>query len=111
MFTHSGRVTNDEILAMNDLMYGDPRFETIQYQISDYTQVTENLVNIQGAKVVGSLDRSSARWTSKQMKLVVITSDPEFARIAGFYFEQFRGTEWEGRVFPDLESAYRWVTS
>jgi DNA polymerase/3'-5' exonuclease PolX len=111
LFTHTGRVTNDEIMRMNDLMYGDNRFETIQYQISDYTLVTENLVNIQGAKIAGTLDRFSARWTSRHMKLVVVTTDPAFIRIAEHYFDQFRETEWEGRVFPDLESAYRWVRS
>jgi len=111
LFKHSGTVTDQEARSMNDIMYGDKRFETIKYQISDYTEVTNNLLTHTDAKIIGTLDRTSSNWTSKRMRIVVVTKDEKFVPIIKTYFKEFVGTLWECKIFETLEMAYEWVKS
>jgi hypothetical protein len=108
---HSGTVTDEEVRELNDRMYGDIRFDSINYQIADYTEVTKNLITPQDAKVVGKLDRASSMWTSKKMKLAIVSQDENFFPVVETYFSEFAETEWEGRIFPTLVEAYAWVKS
>jgi len=108
---HSGTVTNEEVMEMNNIMYGDIRFESITYQIADYTKVTDNLITAADAKVIGTLDRTASVWSSKRMRLAVVTTDEKFVPIVKTYFKEFEGTEWVGRIFETLELAYDWVKS
>ena|SRR5665648_110188 len=108
---HSGTVTNEEVMKMNGIMYGDIRYESITYQIADYADVTTNLVTAADAKVIGTLDRTSSVWSVKRMRLAVVTKDEKFMPIVKTYFKEFEGTEWEGRIFETLDKAYEWVLS
>ncbi|MEI6456617.1 MAG: hypothetical protein WCO93_10045 [bacterium] len=105
----SGTVDEQEVMTINNIMYGDQRFDMITYQIADYTDVTENLITHTDAKVIGTLDRTSSHWTSKKMKNVVITKDEKFIPVVKTYFREFEGTEWKCRIFETLEMAYEWV--
>ena len=105
----SGTVTDQEVMKINDKIYGDVRFGSITYQIADYTDVTNNHITQQDAKVIGTLDRVSSHWNSKRVRNVVVTKDQKFIPIAKTYFRQFEGTHWEGRIFETLEMAYDWV--
>lgn len=109
LFSHSGTVTPKEVLKTNDIMYGDVRYESITYQISDYSEVTMNFLTTGSAKVAGTLDRTSARWSSKKMRIAVVTKDEKFVPVVMTYFKEFDGTDWEGRLFETLEMAYEWV--
>lgn len=109
LFKHSGTTTNEEASEANDQMYGDPRLSMIEYQISDYTDVKNNLVTLQGAKEIGTLDRTSSRWTKKNMKVAVVTEDIKFIKVVEAYFQKINEAGWEGRVFDTLEKARQWV--
>ena len=111
LIKHSGTVTNKEVMEMNDIMYGDVRFESITYQIADYTKVTNNLITDADAKIIGTLDRTSSVWSSQRMRLAVVTKDEKFVPIVKTYFKEFEGTDWEGRIFETLEMAHNWVKS
>ncbi len=107
----SGTVTEQDVMMANDLMYGDIRFGTIKYQISDYTGAMNIQITPRYAKVIGALDRSSSRWTHNMMRNIVVKKDKKFIPIAETYFKQFEGTNWECRIFETLELAYDWVRS
>jgi len=111
LFSHSGIVTNQEVMEMNNLMYGNPKFDSISYQISDYTLVESNHVTHSGAKVIGTLDNKSTIWNSRFMRIAIVTTDKNFIPIVHLYFGEFSGTNWEGRIFDTLEQAYLWVKS
>jgi hypothetical protein len=106
---HYGIVSEQEVMETNDEMYGDVRFETITYQISDYTEATNIQITPKDAKIIGTLDKTSSRWTSRKMKIVVVTKDEKFVPIVLTYFREFEGTTWECRIFETLEMAYEWV--
>lgn len=111
IFRHYGTVTNEEVQQMNNIMYGDPRFDKIRYQISDYTQVTENLISRKEAKVIGKIDRASSHWNRKVMYIGVVTTDPQFIPIVEAYFDEFTGTPWVGKIFATLGEAVEWGRS
>lgn len=108
---HSGTVTEQEVMIMNDTMYGDKRFETITYQISDYTEATNIQITPRDAKVIGTLDRTAAHWNLRRMRIAVITKDEKFVPVVKSYFREFEGTTWECGIFETLEMAYVWVKS
>ena len=108
---HSGTVTSQEVMSINDMIYGDIRFEKIIFQIADYTAVKHNRISVKTAKIVGTLDRTSSIWNTKKMRLAIITADENFIPVAEAYFKEFIGTVWEGRIFDSLDLAYHWVRS
>jgi hypothetical protein len=59
--TFSGTVTEQEVKAVNDIMYGDKRFNTISYQMADYTDATDIRISPRDAKIIGVLDRTSLK--------------------------------------------------
>ncbi|MBE0648670.1 MAG: hypothetical protein IH596_12915 [Bacteroidales bacterium] len=109
LFKHSETITDEEVMRMNDIMYGDVRFESIVYQIADYTDVTSNLITEKDAKVISTLDKVSAQWSSQRMRLAVVTRDEKFIPVVEGYFKEFEGTFWEGMIFENLSDAYAWV--
>ena len=107
----SGTVTEKEVMMVNDLIYGDKRFETITYQIADYTGAVDIQISPRDAQVIGALDKSSSRWNRSRVKNIVVTKDDKFIPIVKTYFREFEGTHWEGRIFDTLEMAYAWINS
>ena len=107
----SGTVDDKEIMEINNSMYGDIRYESITYQIADYTDVTTYLITPSEAKVIGTLDRTSSVWSSKMKKNVVVTTDEKFILIVKTYFKELEGNGWECRIFESLDKAYEWVKS
>jgi hypothetical protein len=107
----SGTVTEQEVKAVNDIMYGDKRFNTISYQMADYTDATDIRISPRDAKIIGVLDKTSSMWNSKKVRNVVVTKDPKFIPIAETYLREFEGTPWEGRIFETIEQAHEWVHS
>jgi hypothetical protein len=108
LFVHSETVTVDEVLEANNVMYGDPRFDKIQYQISDYTGVTSNLITFSDARVVGKLDNTSSVWNPK-MLIAIVSTDENFHPVIRKYFESFKNQGWKGGIFNTLGDAYKWI--
>ncbi|MCX6246098.1 MAG: hypothetical protein NTW10_00050 [Bacteroidetes bacterium] len=109
LFKYSGTVTSQEVEKTMGIMSGDNRVDTRTYQISDFTDVTNNLITPEDVKEIGDLDKSTSRWTSKKIRNAVITIDQQFIPIVEKYFRGFEGTAWECSIFDNLELAYEWV--
>jgi hypothetical protein len=108
LFRNSGTVDMQEVMDANNTMYGDIRYERIKFQISDYTEVTRNLLTGKEAEIIGTLDKSSSVWNTNMLN-VVVTKDPEFIPIVKRYFARLSDTNWECRIFGDLQEAYGWI--
>ena len=107
----SGTVTEQENIMLNDFIYGDIRFGTISYEIADFTEAINIQITPTYAKVIGTLDKSSSRWTHNVVRNIVITKDQKFIPVVEIYFKEFLGTNWECRIFETLELAYDWINS
>ena len=111
LFKHTGTATSKEGMAMIDKMYADSRFDRIKYQISDFSTVTDFQLTDTDAKIFGILDRSSSHWNLNRMLIAFITQDEMFVPMVNTYFEQFKGTDWQCRIFETLDKAYDWIKS
>ena len=111
LFKHTGIATSKEGMEMIDEMYADSRFDRLKYQISDFTTVTNFQLTDAEAKIFGILDRTSSRWNTNRMFIAFVTQDEKFIPLVNTYFEQFKGTDWQCRIFETLDKAYDWVKS
>ncbi|MEI7726088.1 MAG: hypothetical protein WCK09_13350 [Bacteroidota bacterium] len=109
LVTFSDTVTEQEVKAVNDIIYGDKRFDAITYQIADYSGASNILISPKDAKIIGILDRTSSIWNPRRVRNVVVTKNLQFIPIAEIYLREFEGTPWEGRIFETLEQAYEWI--
>jgi hypothetical protein len=110
LFIHTGTVTNEEVEQANGVMYGDPRFEKIEFQISDYLGVTDNRLTPLDARVIGTLDSVSSNWNRSKMKIAVVNTDAAFIPVIDSYFQVIRSrVGWNGAVFATREEAFQWV--
>jgi hypothetical protein len=110
LFIHTGTVTNEEVEHANGIMYGDPRFEHLEFQISDYLGVIDNRLTPLDARVIGTLDSFSSTWNQAKMKIAVVNTDAAFMPVVESYFQTIRSRAgWEGAVFATREEAFQWV--
>ncbi len=105
----SGTVTQEEVHMINDIIYGNIKYDTIKYQIADYSDVTEIVMTTFDAKVIGTLERKSTRWNPDRVRNVVVTRDEWFIPIVNAYFKEQERTAWENRIVETLAQAYEFV--
>jgi len=104
-----GTLKAQDIIDANSKLYGDERFDMMNYQIYDYRFVNKIEVKESDVPVIAILDKSSSKWNSK-MKIANITSDPFSIRMVKVYAEMLEGTGWETKVFANMEEAIAWCS-
>ncbi len=105
---YSGIVSYDENIAANGQLYGDPRFESIKYQIADFLTVTDFQISKKESSIIGELDFQSTRWNS-HIKVAHITQDNDIIERVKVYEETMKDTAWEFGIFNTMEEAQKWV--
>jgi hypothetical protein len=105
-----GIVTFEENMAANGQLYGDPRFESLRYQIADFSEVTDFLVSEKETSIIAQLDFQSTRWNS-HVKAAHVTRNKTIIKLIDLYKEQMQETSWEIGLFETLEEALDWVES
>jgi len=104
----NGEITFEENMKFNGELYGDPRFETIKYEIGDYRGVTKFHVSEKETEVIASLEKHSSRWNS-HLKVAHVTTDPKMIDLIRLYEQSMADTMWEFALFSTMEEAEEWV--
>ncbi len=107
MVTLWGKVTFKDIDAADGLLYGDARFEKMDFQIFDSTDVEEFDLSAIDLQMIGALDKSSSVW-NKKMKVALVAKDPEFIQLIEEYKKVMEDTGWKIIVFDTLDEAKNW---
>ncbi len=105
----SGIVTQEEVHKIKDTIYRNGKYDTIKYQISDYSNVAEIILTTFDANILGILGRQSTRWNRWRVRNAIVTRDAQFIPIVNSYLKEMESTDWENRIFETLEKAYEWV--
>ena len=58
LWTYWGSLKAKDLIASNNEIYGDPRFDDIDYQIVDFRQVNENCLTMSDMRRIAFLDRA-----------------------------------------------------
>ena len=66
--TFEGRVVFDDILEADNLLYGDPRFDTMKYTLFDLIKVEKFDVSKREAEEIAALDSASRYFKRKAEK-------------------------------------------
>ncbi|WP_075591337.1 hypothetical protein [Labilibacter marinus] len=96
--------TFSEIKKVNEKVYGDARFDKMEYQIFDFSRVSELLLTPKELKIVGVLDRSASRWNRNVCIALVVTM--EYVRnLALEYGKLMEGSNWSVYLFSTYDKA------
>jgi hypothetical protein len=106
----SGKVSFKDIDTADGMLYGDARFEKMEYQIFDHTDVEEFNVSTSDLQMIGALDKSSSIWNRK-MKVALVTRDKKIMDHIEEYKKVMKDTGWKIRAFDTLEEAKFWCNS
>ena len=107
IISFSGDVDFYEITEVDDVIYGDPRFEKQIYQIWDFRRVDSFKISTVEAKVIGGIDRDTSMWNDN-IKLAAVSQDQHIIDMTMDYKEVMKDTNWQIRMFDTFDDAYSW---
>lgn len=107
---YSGTLTGEELLQSNMDIYGDPRFDSLRYQIVDLLGVESFDVSAESMEEVTLMD-VGASTTNPRLVVAVVATDTQGQRLEELYDTVAGGAAWEAEVFESLEEARVWITS
>ena len=95
---------------VNNLIYGDSRFDTMKYQIADFSKIEKAEFTEEEIKIITTLEKSSTIWNNK-MKMAVVTSNTVCLNfILDPYIEGMQDTNWEFKTFKNSIEAEKWCS-
>jgi hypothetical protein len=105
----TGIVDFDEFLNVNDLLYGKKEFDTIQYQLWDFTDINEKTCfNIENAEIISTLDKSAMKW-NERIKIAVVTDNSSIIGFALKYKSDINKSKWTCDIFNTIKGAREWI--
>ena len=105
--TMTGEVGFEEIDFVNGKLYGDSRYERMEYQLFNMTDVEKFNLTARDFEMIGVLDRNSSIWNNR-MKVAVVFRNEEMIRLMDFYKRAMKDTNWKIEVFRELDDAMNW---
>ena len=105
----TGTITGDEILESNFELHMDSNFQTINYIINDFIEVTDHSIETTHTKVYASTDEIASNTKGKLKIALVVTQDP-LITLAKSYREEMIGNRFECNIFQTIDDARKWVS-
>ncbi len=96
--------TYSEIKKVNEIVYGDARFDDMNYQIFDFSAVSELLLTKDELKIVGVLDKSASRW-NKNISIALVVTTKYVNDLALEYGKIMEGSNWSIHLFSSYREA------
>jgi hypothetical protein len=106
----TGNFTYNDSFEVNNLIYGDSRFDSMKYQIADFSKIEKFEFTEDEIKIISTLEKTSTVWNNS-VKVAVIDSDTiSLSAIIDPYIETMKTTNWEIKVFNNLDEAMNWCS-
>ncbi len=106
----SEKLTGNDLIQINKLLYSYDQFETMKYQLWDYTNTKEILITEEEVEIIGVLDKAASRWNNSMLVALVGKSD-EFASLIEIYKKEISEIDWTCVMFNELDSARLWLNN
>jgi len=109
--TFHGIVHAEEVLEADRIFSADPRSNTAQYQISDFTQGTPGIVDDAHIDAIAALDLGSA-YSIPRLKVALVSNDPDVIELCQKYMEIMTkdNGHWSFKICKDMKDARNWVS-
>ena len=105
-----GIVNSQDLIDANNYLISNANFETIDYQVFDFSEIDDFQITVYDMAIIGSMDKSQAEF-NKKMKVAVITNDNYVKELTTEYNTFMKRTDWVSRVFNDNETAKKWINA
>jgi hypothetical protein len=102
-----GEINLTDLHEANNHIYGDPRFDSMDYQIADYTGIESVNISDDDVKLLSQLDLNAAVWNRKVKVALIATEDYQLEYL-NIYLEIMAETAWECRIFDNFDDAEAW---
>lgn len=103
-----GIVTAQDLIDANNYLISNANFETIDYQIFDFSTIDDFQITTYDIRIIGVMDKSQTDF-KKEMKVAIITEDDYVREITTEYDHIMSESKWITRVFSDYNAAKKWV--
>jgi len=107
IFSFTGEVNFDDLNQANNEIYGDSRFDLMNYAIFDFSLIKRFDLSEVEIEVISALDRSIARWNRK-LKLALIGNEKEVKDTIISYIHLMDKELWEIKLFDHINPAIDW---
>jgi hypothetical protein len=110
VWEYSGLLNGADIIESNDRIYGDSRFDGLEYEIADLSRVTDFEVTDFEMRKMAHLDQAAAR-TNPRIRLAVVAPEGPAREIADAYQRYSSNAQWENAIFDTRAEAESWLKS
>ncbi|MEQ9824374.1 MAG: hypothetical protein ABQ298_08315 [Puniceicoccaceae bacterium] len=104
-----GKVTSQECVQSNLDIYGDARFDSLRYQIADFSEVTELSLNERDMQKIAYLDKAACR-SNPRIKVALVAPSETARELLQAYTHHASDSPWQSQVFSTVEQAEQWLT-
>jgi predicted RNA-binding protein len=104
-----GKLIKEDILSVDNHIYGNSKFDKMKYQIFDYSRVTEVELSEADVKMISILDKSSTIWNN-HVRVAIITDNVKILGLAEIYRAILIDTKWLVEIFTNFDEALAWCT-
>lgn len=103
---YSGVVTGEEVMSACASIYGDPRFDSLDYKIVDFLGVESLQMNEDDLLKIAYQDKAAELTNPRIQSAIVMTLGVELGKKFASYFDD---SGWDVEVFADIQSARQWL--
>ena len=107
-WVYTGAMSDDDVLRANLVLYDDPRFESIKYQIADFSGVDALAAHAETIRRLSHMDKDQSS-RNPNLRVAVIAATPLTRGIASMYRLAAGATPWAIEVFETEEDARDWL--
>lgn len=104
----TGRVTGAEIIRTNMEIYGDGRFDDLDYQIVDFSNIDEIQITEDDVKKIAYFDMAASK-SNPDLKVAIISQEEKLLSYIGLYAAYMQGIEWDIHIFQNRKMAVEWL--
>ncbi len=104
----SGAVTSKETLQSNMDIYGDPRFDSLRYQIADFREVERITFNEMDMKKIAYLDQAAAK-SNPRIKVAIVSPVETIRAMMEVYAKYSMANPWQTKLFDSIDEAEAWL--
>ena len=104
----SGQISGEEILESNFALQAHPKFQTINYIINDFTEVTSHSIEKSHTNAYATTDEIISNEKGK-LKIAIVVNQESLIELAKNYQSLMRNMLFECEIFQSVEDSRQWV--
>ena len=109
-WTFTGIFSGREMNLVNRNICGDRRFDSIGYQLLDFSGATSFDVTEKEVKDAAFQDMVAAK-SNPNIKMAAVAPQDIIRKLSEIYAEYSEPSQWETRIFDTVEDANQWLKS